>query len=189
MLHRFSYCIQSPPKNMKANNFSCWWTTVHTCRRCFHSLSIDSGFTLIELLVVVIILGTLSTMALPTLFAQVGRAREAEGKQILSAIGFAQQGYFFENGVFATDYNTLGVTFQSRHYNIGNPVSTGSVVSKVQAEAIDAVNKNARNFGMGVYFEGLTYEVILCRSETPATQTVAPDDPTGDCSNNGTNEK
>lgn len=53
------------------------------------------GFTLLELLVVVIILGVLGAMTLPNLFSQIGKAREAEAKQILSAIGQAQQSYFF----------------------------------------------------------------------------------------------
>jgi type IV pilus assembly protein PilA len=148
------------------------------------------GFTLIELIVVVIILGVLSAMALPALFSQVGRAREAEGKQILSAIGFAQQGYFFENAVFANNYADLGVTFQSNYYNISSPDNTiSSTVSKVQAESINGASTNTRSFGMAIYFEGLSYKIVLCRSQTPATQTVAPNDSTGICSNSGIREK
>jgi type IV pilus assembly protein PilA len=148
----------------------------------------DCGFTIIELLIVFLVLGVLATLALPALFGQVGRAREAEGKQILSAIAFAQQGYFFENANFATNYDDLGVTFQSNYYTVSLPNSVFSTVSKVQAEAINAVNANTRSFGMGVYVEQSAYRIVLCRSDTPAKQTVAPDTSTGICSNDGTKE-
>jgi type IV pilus assembly protein PilA len=145
----------------------------------------NKGFTLIELLVVVIILGILAAMALPAFFSQVGRAREAEAKQILSSIGFAQQGYFFENSTFADSYEKLEITFQSNNYVLSPPTLVSPVIAKSQANAIDAVEKNARSYGMAVYYENSAYRLILCQSESPASLTVAPDNPDDNCSDDG----
>ncbi|MEB3219931.1 MAG: type IV pilin-like G/H family protein [Nostocales cyanobacterium 94392] len=163
---------------------------MYLSRQAKITISKNGGFTLLELALVAFLLGILASLALPVIFAQVGRAREAEGKQILSAIAFSQQGYFFEHAQFANNYDDLGVTFQSNYYTISLPDNTvSSTVSKVQAESINGQNTNTRSFGMGVYYESLSYKIALCRSQTPATQTVAPDVWSGNCSNNGTKEE
>jgi type IV pilus assembly protein PilA len=159
-----------------------------TTKRLLLSLIIPhlrKGFTLIELLVVIIILGVLSAIVLPNLFSQIGKAREAEAKQILSAIGQAQQAYFFEKGTFSNNHSALEISFQSNYYNIPNPSLFSPVVAKSQANATGGVENNTRNFGMGVYYVNQTYAVILCQSLNPATLTVAPDDSLGFCSNSG----
>ena len=152
---------------------------------CYQKIRSNNGFTLIELLVVMLILAILAAMALPAYFNQVGRAREAEAKQILSAIVFAQQGYFFENATFANNYDALEVTFQSQNYTFPAPTLVNATVFKSQANAINAINKNTRNYGMGVYYENSVYQIVLCQSESPASITVAPDASSDDCSNNG----
>ncbi|AGF51438.1 general secretion pathway protein G [Synechocystis sp. PCC 6803] len=143
------------------------------------------GFTLLELLVVVIILGVLGAMTLPNLFSQIGKAREAEAKQILSAIGQAQQSYFFEKASFAESNQALEISFQSNYYDISEPQLIGTDVAKSSATATNGVQQNARNFAMGVYYENQTYRVVLCQSPVPAetNSTEAPNNSSGDCVN------
>lgn len=147
------------------------------------------GFTLIELIIVITFLGILAALSLPTLFSQVGRAREAETKSNLSTVGQAQQAYFFENGTFANDYSLLDVTFRANYYTYPSPdlLSFDAVIHR--ANPIDGTNKATRTFSLGVYYNSsLTYNVILCRSSSTLTTTDAPSTPTGICSNAGTQE-
>ncbi len=56
------------------------------------------GFTLIELLVVVIIIGTLTSIALPQYRKAMDRAKAAEALQLLPAIFEARERWMIENG-------------------------------------------------------------------------------------------
>jgi len=67
---------------------------------CKLNIEKDKGFTLIELLVVVIIIGILAAVAIPNLFRQVEKGRQAEAKNNLGAINRLQQATRLENSVF-----------------------------------------------------------------------------------------
>ena len=58
----------------------------------------QSGFTLIELLVVVIILSTLTAIALPQYRRAMDRSRAAEAMQILPALFEARERWMIEHG-------------------------------------------------------------------------------------------
>lgn len=143
------------------------------------------GFTLLELMIVLIIIGVLSAIALPTLVRQVGKAREAEAKNALSAIGFAQQGYFFEYRQFAPTYSVLGVDINGKYFDFPEPESIPNTY-RTKSQAITKETNalgNSRNYAYGTYYISDSYQVILCQSPNNTTITQAPDDSTGDCTN------
>jgi type IV pilus assembly protein PilE len=55
------------------------------------------GFTLIELVIVIVIVGILSTIAVPIYRGYVRRAMAAEGKALLGAIAKAEKAYLAEH--------------------------------------------------------------------------------------------
>ena len=81
--------------------------------------SMKKGFTLIELLVVVLIIGILSSVALPMYQKSVNRARMTEGLQMGKAWGNAQRVYRLETGEYAEDLSVLSLQIpELRYYTI-----------------------------------------------------------------------
>ncbi len=126
----------------------------------------NQGFTLIELLVVIIILGTLSTIALPSFIGQVGKAREVDAKNNLGTIARAQQAYHFEKRRFADDINNLNIAGlgSSNYYNFPNPSVADSAIVKHQAIAIKPTIDLIRNYAAGVYHASDKFEISFCQS-------------------------
>lgn len=85
-------------------------------KHCMKLQKLNSGFTLIELLVTLIIIGVLSTIALPTFLDQIGRARGSEAKSTLGGTIRSQKVYYFENGRMATAITQLDVKLSGKFY-------------------------------------------------------------------------
>ncbi|MGN0016238.1 MAG: type IV pilin protein [Candidatus Avelusimicrobium sp.] len=67
------------------------------------------GFTLIELLVVVLIIGILSSVALPQYTKAVWKARAAELRTVTRALATAQESFFMANGTYPRSFDELDI--------------------------------------------------------------------------------
>ncbi|MBE9195050.1 MULTISPECIES: type II secretion system protein [Synechocystis] len=143
----------------------------------------NAGFTMLELVVVFLILSILTAMVWPVLIRQVAKAKETEAIQMLSTIGFSQQGYFFEHRQFASNYGDLGLDANGAHFNFPPPnTPAGGNYSISQAVTQNAGLDASRNYSLGVYFNGSSYQLILCQGSTPGGAVSAPSAIGGTCS-------
>jgi type IV pilus assembly protein PilA len=150
----------------------------------------EKGFTLIELLVVVIIVGVLAAVATPNLIAQIGKSRESEATSNLGIISRSQQGYHFENQIFADTMQKLtsNVSLNTSYYNFPDPSAATNILVQHEAVPIDAGNRFViKNYASGVYFDTTSsnFNTIICQGQG-LNQTVAvPTTTAGSCTNSG----
>ena len=104
------------------------------------------GFTLIELLVVVLIIGILSSVALPQYTKAVEKSRAAEALTLVRAIRDANEAYYMANGSYSGDLNNLDISIpgadgthngvprkETKLFSFAASASVGSVPGKVTA--------------------------------------------------------
>ncbi|MCC0175577.1 prepilin-type N-terminal cleavage/methylation domain-containing protein [Waterburya agarophytonicola K14] len=152
-----------------------------------HKNKFNEGFTLIELLVTIIIIGVLSAIALPSFLSQVGKARESEAKNNLGTLSRAQQGYHFENQVFADSLNRLAsnTIFESEYYNYPNADVANNNILTQRAVSIDSNSNRTRDYALGVYFNAGSYTSKICESSAVGQTVEAPTIATDPCTNGG----
>jgi type IV pilus assembly protein PilA len=66
------------------------------------------GFTLIELMIVLAIIGILASLAISSFLSYNAKAKQAEAKINLGAIGVSAQAYFTEHDTYITSFSSLG---------------------------------------------------------------------------------
>lgn len=129
-------------------------------------LSRDTGFTLAEIITVIIILGVLTTLALPRLTGTIERTRATEGVQILTALLSAQKTYEFETGSYTADPDDLDVEITTASYfNI--PPTVADPADPVANPIAEIRRTNA--YRLGINEEGL----ITCTNVAPNDFTCA----------------
>jgi len=67
------------------------------------------GFTLLELIVVIIIIGILATLGFAQYSKTLEKGRSAEAKEILGNLRSAEEAYYQEYDVYATDITTIAI--------------------------------------------------------------------------------
>ena len=145
--------------------------------RLFHKKSHLQGFTLLELLITVIIIGILAAMGIPSLLAQVARARESEAITTIGTINRAQVAYRYQYGTFALIGETRGSTvikpsqlevpITSKYYahrDIPRP-GTDEQRAKYGATALPEYTDSLKNYTGGIRYISSTntFNTVLCR--------------------------
>ena len=98
------------------------------------------GFTLIELMVVVLIIGILSSIALPQYQKAIKKARVAEAVTVGKKFLEAEKVYFLENQEYTEDLSKLRVTFpQMKNWTIAG-ISTDSTGAPQVAMGVQGTN-------------------------------------------------
>ena len=99
------------------------------------------GFTLIELLVVVLIIGILSSVALPQYTKAVDKARGTEAVTNMKSLSDAQNIYYMGNSSYTGDTSNLDIEIPSmKHFTLGSLTSTGSSITlKISSNKKNAV--------------------------------------------------
>ena len=84
----------------------------------------NRGFTLIELLITMVIVGLLAAIAMPLFRNQRDRAVQASMISDLASLAKAQEGYYYNNGVYAPDVVTVNVNLSPGNSLVINEATT-----------------------------------------------------------------
>lgn len=91
------------------------------------------AFTLIELMVVVTIIVFLASLAIPSYFKQLAKAKQAEVAINLASLCSAEQIFFAENGRYTDDLKELSWEPRNVYYTYGFNTEQGSFIGKQNA--------------------------------------------------------
>ena len=103
------------------------------------------GFTLTELMLVIVIIGILTTIAVPGYLRIAERSKQAEGIRVLGVLRDAQLRYFQETGTWITCNNNctqalrdLGIEFEGLQFfritRLRSAPNPGSDIAEVQRQ-------------------------------------------------------
>lgn len=123
------------------------------------------GFTLIELLVVVLIIGILSSVALPMYRRSVDKARAVEALQMGKAWGNAQRVYKLETGEYSHDLEALSIKIPEMKYF--SPVNEGDIIKFYPIGTTSS-------YGFFVFSLGSSGELFGCCTGGDACKSIMP---------------
>jgi type IV pilus assembly protein PilA len=133
------------------------------------------GFTLVELLVSIVIVGALTTIALPSYLNQAAKARSSEAKAGLGSVNRSQQAYRWEHGTFADDITKLDLKVDGKFY----------MYSIVAGDATDSTARTiSQQDGLRVASAAITldsgvFKHIICESQNTQILNTSAVLPTG----------
>ena len=117
----------------------------------------NKAFTLIELLVVVLIIGILSSIALPQYERAVMKSRYATLMSTTQSVAEAEEVYFLENGTYTDNFEALaiqpaGCTLSDNNSKCTFAWGTCSL-NTANDDAVACVNNSSLQNGYARYFE------------------------------------
>lgn len=112
------------------------------------------GFTLIELLVVVLIIGILSSIALPQYRVAVNKAKFVDAMLRMKALVDAQERYYLANSEYSRDYQALDVELIPKNtaVTIGGSGSNSTFCFNGGCFFINQAYSNSQGAGNYAYF-------------------------------------
>jgi type IV pilus assembly protein PilA len=143
----------------------------------------QSGFTLIELLVTILIVGVLSTVALPSFLNQTSKARASEAKSGIGAINRAQQFYRIERPIFASSLSDLSVQVTGKFYTYA---IAGGVTSSYAATTAVPRQDELRSVAGGIDENGGRFLQLICENQSTVLSGTLPLIPTNTNVQSGT---
>jgi type IV pilus assembly protein PilA len=133
------------------------------------------GFTLIELLVSIIIIGVLSSIALPSYLNQAVKARTSEAKMVLGQINRAQQAYRIEKGNFASNLTDLETRLSPKYfqYSVSADASDFATATSIRNSS-GYISDDLPAFSSAIS-RGIddSMKVIICKTPNPSS--IPPD--------------
>ena len=90
------------------------------------------GFTLAELMIAVVIVGILSSLAVPRFISHIEKTRTAEAVANLEAVYKLQLAYFQEKRVYAGSLSNLDITIPPSAYFLAPTVSTADPIVSIE---------------------------------------------------------
>lgn len=111
----------------------------------------NKGFTLIELLVVVLIIGILSSVALPQYTTAVEKARSTEAVTLLSNIRHAAERYRMQANAWPTSFDELDIEIPDNDTATGAQTKNFTISIVSAADSTNFVAKATRSNSSNAY--------------------------------------
>jgi type IV pilus assembly protein PilA len=138
------------------------------------------GFTLVELLVVIIIIGILTAIALPNFLNQNAKAKQAEGKQNITAVNRVQSAFREERKFFASTFDALAigslagnassVTTTNYSYTLAATVDSASIIAQSRDSALKSYTGGNQRYANTASFSVVS--VVMCEALQPGSASV-----------------
>jgi len=133
-----------------------------------------AGFTLIEVLITIIIIGILSSLALPAYLSQAAKAKQTEAKGYVSTVNRAQQAYRIEKSTFAGEWSDLEIGIPAQTQDYTYTLSPASDIETTIAAESEAPELRDYSGGVVVLQDSGQTSVAACQTTKTGGSVILP---------------